>query len=321
MFLSKKVTKIGLTLILAAFNMSVQGQDLLARQAPIDKKMRAVDSVALHRLIDAENLENPAFALYQDWSNDYAHRSYTNVPEVYKIDLRHFAMPTPSQRVTSNYGYRRSFRRMHYGIDVKVYTGDTIYSAFNGKIRRVAYQRGGYGYYVVIRHPNGLETIYGHLSKQLVKENQTVRAGEPIGLGGNTGLSTGSHLHFELRFMGIAINPAEMFDFVAQDVLGDYYLFRKNGKGLALKADEAAKYQNSMIASIGTTAEKAEAETTKKKATVTSNKNNSHIHKVRSGESLYTIAKKHNTTIEKLCKLNGISRRTILRPGQILRYS
>lgn len=307
----------------ALLSFPTYGQDLLARQAPIDKKMRAIDSVALQRLIGTESLENPAAELYQDWSNNYAHRSYSSVPDEYKIDLRHFCMPTPSQRITSNYGYRRSFRRMHKGIDVKVYTGDTIYAAFSGKVRVVAYEAGGYGNYIGIRHPNGLETFYGHLSKQLVKTNQVVKAGDPIGLGGNTGRSTGSHLHFEVRFMGIAIDPAELFDFVAQDVTGDYYLFRKNGNGMAISSSEAARHPKSVknvsrekqIDKKTTVAENAVKSASKK------TKKAGGVHKVRSGESLYTIAQKRNTTVEKLCKLNGISRRTVLRPGQILKYS
>lgn len=116
---------------------------------------------------------------------------------------------------------------MHKGIDVKVYIGDTICAAFDGKVRVVNYDANGYGYYIVIRHSNGLETVYGHLSKQLVKINQIVKSGEPIGLGGNTGRSTGSHLHFETRLCGMALNPSYMFDFVAQDVKSDHYHFLK----------------------------------------------------------------------------------------------
>ena len=116
---------------------------------------------------------------------------------------------------------------MHNGLDLKVNIGDTIVAAFDGKVRIVKYERRGYGKYVVIRHDNGLETVYGHLSKQLVEENQLVKAGEVIGLGGNTGRSTGSHLHFETRFLGIAINPIYMFDFPKQDIVADTYTFRK----------------------------------------------------------------------------------------------
>lgn len=221
MFFNFKTLKTGAVAVIAMLSaIPMQGQDLLARQAPIDKKMRSVDSVALQKLINTDNLQNPAFDLYQGWHNNYVSRYNVEMPKEYKIDLRHFCMPTPSRLITSNYGYRRTFGRMHKGLDIKVYIGDTIRAAFSGKVRIVAYERGGYGKYIVIRHPNGLETIYGHLSKQIVKEDQVVQAGEPIGLGGNTGRSTGSHLHFETRFLGQAINPAEMFDFVEQDVTG-----------------------------------------------------------------------------------------------------
>ena len=133
-----------------------------------------------------------------------------------------FRMPTEHTKITSKFGPRR--RRMHNGLDIKVYIGDTIRAAFSGKVRMVKYERRGYGKYVVIRHENGLETVYGHLSKQIVDENQYVEAGEPIGLGGNTGRSTGSHLHFETRFLGQAINPALLFDFEKQDIVADSFI-------------------------------------------------------------------------------------------------
>lgn len=304
-----KTGAIAVIAMLSAIPM--QGQDLLARQAPIDKKMRSVDSVALQKLIHTDNLQNPAFDLYQGWHNNFVNRYNVEMPKEYKIDLRHFCMPTPSRLITSNYGYRRTFGRMHKGLDIKVYIGDTIRAAFSGKVRIVAYERSGYGKYIVIRHPNGLETIYGHLSKQMVAEDQVVQAGEPIGLGGNTGRSTGSHLHFETRFLGQAINPAEMFDFVEQDVTGDYYLFRANGKGIVLNGNERVPAD---LASVSSPAVSEVKKPAKKENTI-------RIHKVKSGENLYVIARKLGTTIEKLCKMNGLSRSATLRPGQILRYS
>lgn len=134
------------------------------------------------------------------------------MPDSCVIDCSTFVLPMDSMtRVTSKYGPRR--RRMHKGIDLKVQIGDTIRAAFDGKVRIKNFERRGYGYYLVIRHPNGLETVYGHLSKFLVGVNDIVRAGDPIALGGNTGRSTGSHLHFETRFLGQAINPADIIDF------------------------------------------------------------------------------------------------------------
>ena len=129
--------------------LPIAGQDLLARQAPIDRRMKAVDSVALHRLIQNEQLESPAADLYADWDNKYAH-SATELPASFRIDLRHFCMPTTSRVLTSNFGAR--WGRQHKGLDIKVYIGDTIRAAFSGKVRIVKYEARGYGKYVVIRH-------------------------------------------------------------------------------------------------------------------------------------------------------------------------
>ena len=211
------IIKTGLVAVAAMVSLSSFSQDLIARQAPIDKKLKTVDSLALQKQIRAEQSEYPALSLYPNWNNQYVH-AYGNaiIPDTYTIDLTGFHMPTPSTKITSPFGPR--WRRMHNGLDLKVNIGDTIVAAFDGKVRIVKYERRGYGKYVVIRHDNGLETVYGHLSKQLVEENQLVKAGEVIGLGGNTGRSTGSHLHFETRFLGIAINPIYMFDFPKQDI-------------------------------------------------------------------------------------------------------
>ncbi len=284
----KVVAAIAFTLV----SINVSGQDLLARQAPIDRKLKSIDSIALLRQIKAEMGEYPAFSLYPDWNTDRVH-VYTNymVPDSFRIDMTGFCMPTTHTKITSKYGPRR--RRMHKGIDVKVYRGDTIRAAFDGKVRIVKYERRGYGKYVVLRHDNGLETIYGHLSKQTVKVNDYVKAGDVIGLGGNTGRSTGSHLHFETRFMGEVINPALLFDFEKQDIVTDNYLFLKGQN----------RYKRSA------------------KGTVAASGNGSQIYKVRKGDSLERIARRQGTTVDRLCKLNHITRRTILRPGQVLRCS
>lgn len=286
-------------LVVVAFSMLganvANGQDLMAHQAPIERKMRLIDSVALQQQIVTEQSLYPAYSLYNNsWNNERVHiYDGITIPDSFRIDLTGFTMPSPSRKVTSNYGYRRRSRRMHKGIDVKVYTGDTIYAAFDGKIRVVDYERRGYGKYIVIRHDNGLETIYGHLSKHLVVENQSVKSGEPIGLGGNTGRSTGSHLHFETRFLGQVIRPDLLFDFPNQDVTGDSYLFRSSRSNRA-----------SGVALAGVT-EDGEVR----------------YHKVRSGDTLSKISKRHGVSIDRLCRLNNIGRKTILRIGQLIRYS
>lgn len=286
------------TLLVATASMislSSFSQDLITRQAPIDKKLKSVDSLALQRQIEVEQAEFPAFDLYPDWSNKNVH-NYTNatIPESYSIDLTGFCMPTTQTRITSPFGPRR--RRMHNGLDVKVYVGDTIRSAFDGKVRIVRTERRGYGQYVVIRHDNGLETVYGHLSKQLVKENQLVKAGEVIGLGGNTGRSTGSHLHFETRFLGIPINPALLFNFPNQDIVADTYNFKRG------KINPRTSTRNGTYVAAG------------KDGVI-------RYHRVKSGDTLSKIANQRGVSIDTLCKLNRITRKTVLRPGQVLRCS
>ena len=322
----KKARKLFVITLMAVAG-GAHAQDQLASMAPIDRKMRAVDSVSIMHLIQKEEMfQMPASALYPNWTNEYVSNYGVALPKEYRIDLRGFHMPTDSRLVTSHYGYRPRFRRQHFGTDIKVYVGDTIRAAFDGKVRVVKYSGRGYGKYVVIRHPNGLETLYGHMSKQLVQEDQVVKAGEPIGLGGNTGRSYGSHLHFETRFLGQFIDPEKVFDFAAQDVLGDYYVFRSNGKGGILAVHESAGGEEELTpeqaVQLATQeqADESRAFQEEHKAEVKA-RPRTQVHKVRKGESLYTIAKKHGVTVDKLCRLNNISKRTTLRPGQILKYS
>ena len=285
------IIKTGLVAVAAMVSLSSFSQDLIARQAPIDKKLKTVDSLALQKQIRAEQSEYPALSLYPNWNNQYVH-AYGNaiIPDTYTIDLTGFHMPTPSTKITSPFGPR--WRRMHNGLDLKVNIGDTIVAAFDGKVRIVKYERRGYGKYVVIRHDNGLETVYGHLSKQLVEENQLVKAGEVIGLGGNTGRSTGSHLHFETRFLGIAINPIYMFDFPKQDIVADTYTFRRT------QGSKRAGSHDTQVAD-GTI----------------------RYHKVKSGDTLSRIAKLRGVSVSTLCKLNRIKPTTTLRIGQVMRCS
>lgn len=308
----KKLKTFAILTFLSLNALPMTGQDLLARQAPIDKKLNAVDSVALARLIETEMYDSPAADLYDDWDNRYAHRA-TALPDSFRIDLRGFCMPTTSRVLTSNFGAR--WGRQHKGLDIKVYIGDTIRAAFSGKVRVVKYEARGYGKYVVIRHNNGLETIYGHMSKQLVTEDEEVRAGDPIGLGGNTGRSTGSHLHFETRLCGVALNPALMFDFRNQDVVDDYYMFRRDTyEREGLVATRLRGVGGSQNAS----ADDVELATA---APAASYSKNVRFHKVKSGETLSSIARKRGTTVAALCKLNRIGTKMRLMPGQILKYN
>jgi murein DD-endopeptidase MepM/ murein hydrolase activator NlpD len=247
-----------------------------------------------NELLAAENLMFPADELYNsNWDTVHVNpflNTKIEFPDSYNIDCSSFTMPIDNEqiRITSKYGPRR--RRMHRGIDLGLQVGDTVRAAFDGKIRIKSYERRGYGYYLVLRHPNGLETVYGHLSKFLVRENQIIRAGEPIALGGNTGRSTGPHLHFETRFLGKDINPAEIIDFENKAPYKDEYAFNNikiNGK-------------KSNIYSTSTDAVA--------------------VHRVKQGETLGLIARKYGTSVAELCRLNGISQTSTLSIGQSIRF-
>jgi murein DD-endopeptidase MepM/ murein hydrolase activator NlpD len=306
----KKFAFIALSMITVT---PVAAQDLLAKQAPVDRKMKSVDSMLLQRIIEQEERMNPSADLYQDWNNVYAHRE-TALPDTFRIDLRGFCMPTSSRIVTSNFGAR--WGRQHKGLDIKVYVGDTIRAAFSGKIRIVNYEPKGYGKYVVIRHHNGLETIYGHMSKHLVVENQDVKAGEPIGLGGNTGRSTGSHLHFETRLCGVALNPALMFDFHNQDVTGDFYNFRRSR--YAAESAQATRLRGAGVTRTNGDDDDSDMAVASSRSSYTPT---ARYHKVKKGETLQSIARKCHTTVAALCKINRIGKTKRLMPGQILKYN
>ena len=318
----RKISIILTVALLTIITLPALAQDLLAKQAPVDRRMKMVDTLALRPVMDNEEARLTVNALYEDWNNKYAHR-ITELPDSFRISLKHFCMPTESRVVTSNFGAR--WGRAHKGIDLKVYIGDTIRAAFSGKVRMVKYEAAGYGKYVVIRHQNGLETIYGHMSDWLVKEDEVVKAGQPIGLGGNTGRSTGSHLHFETRLCGVALNPALMFDFRNQDVVDDYYMFRKD------RYEQESVIANKMRGKVGNggyVASDVRGETMlggrpiePEKKNVESKNAEIRYHKVAAGETLYSIAKRRKVTVDELCKMNHLTRDIKVRPGQLLRYS
>lgn len=317
-----------MVLVLFGFSSNALAQDLIARQAPVDRKMKAVDSVAINRALRRQRLNNyEQNDLYKSWNTSRVHcYDESELPDTYRIDLRGFAMPTPSRVITSNFGYRASFGRMHKGLDIKVYIGDTIVSAFDGKVRVVAYEGKGYGNYVVIRHGNGLETIYGHLSKHLCKVGDEVKAGEPIGLGGNTGRSTGSHLHFETRLLGEAIDPAVLFDFVNQDVTCDFYDYTRHGgsrvqtEGAPMLASNNAEEPANLLEVIENSQNQEAENSGKNLANNKKSKRDRKVYKVRKGDTLYSISHRVGVSVSELCSRNRINQRTTLRLGQILKY-
>ena len=266
---------------------------LVADKVNTKMEVAAIDSLRMLYELDEEDDEmSPVDELYDGiWNNQYV-KAYSGVaiPDSFRIDLSTFVMPVKG-KVNSPFGPRR--RRFHYGTDVKLQVGDTVVAAFEGKVRIKRYEKRGYGYFLVLRHPNGLETVYGHLSKFLVEEGDSVSAGQPIALGGSTGRSTGSHLHFECRFLGQAIDPAEIVDFNNFCTFDDSYLFDKS------KIDRVSVHNNKYLAQSGPFI----------------------YHRVKAGDTLSTIANKHGVSVSQLCRLNNITSKTTLKVGRVLRCS
>lgn len=281
--------------------------ELLAGQLNIGNQIKVDDTEAfLGNLFPEE--EEPELDIFTEGWDSQAVNCFVgmDIPDEMTINVTGFHMPTAPTYVTSPYGYRRRFRRMHKGIDLKVQIGDTIYAAFDGRVRIVRNQgrRTGYGLYVVIRHNNQLETVYGHLSKFLVQPNDYVKAGDPIALGGNTGRSTGPHLHFETRYMGYAINPAAIFDFANHTTHTDTYLFTKNTYMDARDyTPGAAAYASAAPSSASSTATKGRSE----------------YYTIRRGDTLSRIAARHGTSVSTLCRLNGFSTSSKLSIGRKIR--
>lgn len=254
--------------------------DLLAYNKSMPKILNLVDSALLLKsIVEPPKPLSPLYDMtMEDWDDKWIETyNIASIPDTFKVDLTEAAIPLMG-KVTSKYGWR--WNRMHKGIDVDLVTGDPVKVAFDGKVSKTRYEARGYGYYVVVRHPNGLETIYAHLSKITVKPNQIVKAGDIIGKGGNTGKSTGSHLHFEVRFLGSTINPSELFDFESGIAANNFYEYRRPDPR---KAGEIL------------------------------------VHRIQSGDNLSKISNRYGISIAALCKLNNISSKKVLRIGEVLR--
>lgn len=213
---------------------------------------------------------------YDELDSSYFNFSNITIPVSY---------PT---RLGSPYGLRD--HRLHRGVDVKVQIGDPIAAAWSGKVVISKYNEGGYGHYVLIQHDNGIQTLYGHLSQRNVKVGETVKAGQTIGLGGNTGRSSGSHLHFEMRYGEVNIDPVTVIDFVNREL-----------------TEEAGHYSKKKA---------------KKAHWAIQSKISRHkYYTVQAGDNLSSIAKYFNISVNALCRLNNIDAGTTLQIGQRLKGS
>lgn len=250
--------------------------------------------------IELERPDIDTAGLFNDWDIESIHAfrdvKISDLPDsvdLLLVDSVHrFVAPITGRR-SSTFKFRKG--RPHNGVDIPLRIGDTIRSPFDGVVRYVGGGKatGGYGNLIVIRHPNGLETYYGHLSERLVVENDIVAAGEPIGLGGSTGRSTGPHLHFETRYMGKPFDPERVVNF-DDGTLRDSMLTLK-------------RHYFNIGSHYGMTDKQSKAVS------------DAVYYRVKKGDTLGGIARKYGTSVNIICKLNGISSKKVLRIGQRLR--
>lgn len=177
----------------------------------------------------------------------------------------------------------RGFMYTHKGLDIKLNKGDTIRAAFDGVVRYAKYNRGGFGNLIILRHYNGLETYYAHNSKNLVKVNQVVKSGDVISLGGSTGRSRGPHLHFEVRYKDVPLDPLRMIDYDNRKLISNSFPVTK-------KVFYPGDYVTNAV-----------------------------YHKIKSGDTVGKLAKKYHTSIKEICAMNKIKTTTTLRVGRTLR--
>ena len=205
-------------------------------------------------------------------------------------------------RVTSKYGPRR--RGIHQGTDIDLETGDPIYATFDGRVRHTTYVARGYGHLIIIRHDNGLETFYAHLSEVNVKPGDWVTAGQVIGKGGNTGRSTGSHLHYEMRYKGHSFDPERLINFTTGDLRRETFLLKRT-------------YFSPYSRFTQDFDEEVQSDEEDKKIAAEAAAIKYHI--VKKGDTLGRIAINNHTTVTKLCQLNGLKKTSTLRIGQRIR--
>jgi len=317
------------------------------------------DGVMNPRINRIMTLEQEAPFSKQSWNNDICYTTKNNDLSLLKDTVwlcltedsnKGFKIPVPGV-ITSRYGIRNG--KNHNGIDLSLKTGDTVSAAWSGKVRYAKYNDGGFGNLVIIRHYNGLETFYAHLSKLLVFPDQDVIAGETIGLGGTTGHSSGPHLHFEVRFYDDPINPEEMIDFAnkklkIENLFVHKSLFKSGAKPSEYfddkdveriepvkepvkikdkepKKEEVKKVEvkKEEVKKVEVKKEEVKKEEVKKVEVkkVEVKKEKVKYYMVKSGDTLSEIAARHKLTVSKLCELNGIKSTAILSIGKSLRVN
>ncbi len=266
----------------------------------------------------------------------YKSISYESLPPVVDLNLVHDLSefhPPIIGKVFSKYGPRR--RRNHNGVDIPLRIGEPIYATFDGKVRYAKYNSGGFGYLVILRHPNGLETWHAHLSKLNVQVDDYVKTGQVIGFGGNTGRSRGPHLHFEMRYQDQTFDPEFILDFENGQLKYQTFALEKSFFNIHSRAseilDEDEEYDVTMMATgmeNDTTsssdileriaqAQQKEEKPQPKPAGI--NSSDAVYHTIKSGDMLGKLAIRYGVSIDQICRLNNITRTTVLQLGRKLR--
>ena len=249
-----------------------------------------------------------------DSTQFHVYKKQPKYPFLIKFTNLHFNPPVEGKQVvTSRFGKRR--RGPHRGIDIDLVTGDDVMSVLDGVVRFVNYSS-GHGKTVVIRHDNGMETVYAHLSKYNVKVNDRVFQGQVIGEGGITGNARGSHLHFEVRYNGVAIHPEYIFDFT-DFTIADHSIYVTKKWTNPLYHYSTRQSDIECICSI----EDVEKELVRPRPEMQEALVLSTTHVVRKGDTLYSIARQYNCSINHLVKVNGITNPSRLKIGQSIKIN
>lgn len=289
--------------------------DTLPTSVPGVKVLLYNDNTWRYSKTDEYIADNAVFAENWDASSSDPYKvPVDSLPETWSVwlvdSLGSYHMPQTG-RVTSKWGYRHG--RLHQGIDISLPTGTPLFAVFDGKVRISKSVKGGYGNLVVIRHNNGLETFYGHMSRRNVKPGDIVHAGDTIGFSGNTGRSTGPHLHFETRYKGLTFDPQRIINFETGELRQRMMVLKRRYFNASSRYDQNFDEEFLLVE------DDARALEEKRKKDAEEARKAMVYHKVRSGENLSIIARKYHTTVNNICRLNGIKSTTILKIGRTLR--
>lgn len=289
--------------------------DTLPTSVPGVKVLLYNDNTWRYSKTDEYIADNAVFSENWDASGSDPYKiQVDSLPETWSVwlvdSLGSYHMPQTG-RVTSKWGYRHG--RLHQGIDISLPTGTPLFAVFDGKVRISKSVKGGYGNLVVIRHNNGLETFYGHMSRRNVKPGDIVHAGDTIGFSGNTGRSTGPHLHFETRYKGLTFDPQRIINFETGELRQRMMVLKRRYFNASSRYDQNFDEEFLLVE------DDARALEEKRKKDAEEARKAMVYHKVRSGENLSIIARKYHTTVNNICRLNGIKPNAILKVGKTLR--